>query len=449
MTELVVVGLSHHTAPLEIRERLSVATEAIAEELTTLVRGSVSEGVLVSTCNRVEFYAAANETSPAIAAVRRHLGERGGEEIASLLYTHLGVDAIRHIFRVASSLDSMIVGEPQILGQVKAAYQSAETTGTMGPLLSRCFHHAFAVAKRVRSETGIAEGSVSVSSIAIELASKIFGDLRGRRALLVGAGKMSEAAAKSLAKRGARLFVVNRSAERAAQLARACDGEARGYESLPSELTLADMVISSTASPRFVITQDLMRGVVKARKRKPVFLIDIAVPRDVDPRCGQLPNVFLYDVDDLQKVSAENLDFRRREAEAAEEIVTTETQSFERWRRSLALTPTIVGLRDRFRAVAKAELERTLPRLTGLSDGERQTLERMTDAIVNKLLHSPTTQLKAAANDGNDMALIDTAQRLFELGLDREPEEKSATADAEDERSSDLGPLAPARGKSS
>ena len=442
MTELVVVGLSHRTAPLELRERLSVATDSVADELSHLVRGEISEGMLVSTCNRVEFYAAANDTASAIAAARGHLGVRGGDEISPLLYTHYGEQAVRHIFRVAASLDSMIVGEPQILGQVKTAFQSAETTGTMGPLLSRCLHHAFAVAKRVRSETGIAEGSVSVSSIAIELASKIFGDLRGRRALLVGAGKMSEAAAKSLAKRGARLFVVNRSAERAAALADACDGEALGYESLPSELASADMVISSTASPRFVITQDLMRGVVKARKRRPVFLIDIAVPRDIDPRCGLLPNVFLYDIDDLQKVSAENLDFRQREAEAAEGIVQAETQNFQRWRRSLALTPTIVGLRERFRAVARTELERTLPRLSGLSENERQTLERMTDAIVNKLLHSPMTQLKAAANDGEDMLLIDTARRLFALQLD---ERKETATEMAAEEHADLGRLSPAR----
>ena len=414
--EVLVVGLSHRTAPVEVRERLAVATERMGAELRAVIEAHpVTEGVLISTCNRVELYAVASDPVIATGAMRAYLKGRTPDNLDEYLYERLGKDAIRHAFRVAASLDSMVVGEPQILGQVKEAYSAAHSAGSVGALLGRCFHRAFAVAKRVRTETGIATGAVSVSSIAIELAEKIFGDLSGRNALLIGAGKMSEAAAKSLAKRGARLFVVNRSPERAEQLARACGGVPRPYDRMTAELATADVAITSTASPKFILTPDMMHEVIRARRNKPLFVIDIAVPRDVDPRVGEMRNVFLYDVDDLQKVAEENLTARSRAAADAELIVEQEAEMFEQWRRSLTLTPTIVALRARFREVLAAELERTVPRLEGLTDKDRRMLAAMSDAMVNKLLHQPLTQLKNGADGPDGPNLIDATRRLFNL----------------------------------
>ncbi len=419
--ELLVIGLSHHTAPLAVRERLSVATERTGEEIQRLLAtGALTESVVLSTCNRVEAYAAARDPVAAAKLLRDYLQQRTDDDVAGYLYERLGTEAVRHTFRVASSLDSMVVGEPQILGQMKCAFAMSEAAGGVGMLLGRCFHRAFAVAKRVRTETGIASGTVSVSSIAIELACKIFGNLRGRRALLVGAGKMSEAAARTLAKQGVRLFVVNRSPERAEELARACGGEARGYEQLASELVASDVVITSTASPRFVITADLMHDVTRARRHRPLFLIDIAVPRDVDPRVGDLGSVFLYDLDDLQQVANENLATRRREAHAAEQIVAAEIEQFERWRGSLGLTPTVVALRERVRDALRGELERTLPRLNSLGEAELKSLEKMIDAMVNKVLHQPLTELKRGSETPEGAMLIDAARRLFALPDDGE-----------------------------
>jgi glutamyl-tRNA reductase len=433
----LLVGLSHHTAPLGLRERLAVGHDQLADALTTLHREArLAEGVLLSTCNRVEVYATAEDPAAAAAAIRRQLGHRAApEDISPHLYERWGTDAIRHTFRVASSLDSMVVGEPQILGQVKGAYDAAQATGTVGPLLGRCFIHAFQVAKRIRTETAIAAGSVSVSSIACDLARKIFGDLTRRRVLLVGAGKMGEAASKHLRKLGAHLFVVNRSPERAQELASACGGQPRDYAELAAELVSADVVITSTGSPRAIIGEELLSGVMRARKRRPLFLIDIAVPRDVDPRVGNLDNVFLYDLDDLQKVAEENLAARRREAEVAEHIVADEVAQFEQWLRSLEVKPTIVALRERFRRVLRSELERTLPRLHSLTPDDRRALERMTDAMVNKLLHAPTSQLRELAEAMDGPLLVDAARRLFEL--------HDAPAPSQDPPTSESAPVSP------
>jgi len=449
MSEIVVVGLSHHATPLEVRERLSVATEAATQEVQGLLESTpLSESVLLSTCNRVELYAAGPDAATTARAVREYLKARaGGDDLDKYLYERWGVDAVRHAFRVASSLDSMVVGEPQILGQVKEAYQASESGGGLGTLLGRCFTRAFAVAKRVRTETEIAAGTVSISSVAIELASKIFGDLGGRRAMLLGAGEMGEAAAKSLVGRGVRLIVVNRSPERAQRLAEDLNVESAPYEQLTSELSKADVVITSTASPRFVITRDLMKDVMRARRRRPLFLIDIAVPRDVDPRAGDLDNVFLYDVDDLSEVAGMNLAARKRAADQAESIVRQETASFEQWRRSLSLAPTIKGLRERFLRIAKAELERTTPRLE-LSDKDEKTLEAMVNAIVNKLLHRPLSELKSGAEGPDADALIDATRRLFDLeegrSLPPPAAAKTQEASAEGADANVLGELATA-----
>lgn len=415
MAEIFVIGVSHRSSPVEVREKLAVPNGELPSHVKELAeRAHLAEAVMISTCNRVEVYGVAADAAGVRRAREALTARMPAGALEPHLYERSGADAVRHAFRVASSLDSMVVGEPQILGQVKEAYAAATEAGVIGGLLDRCFHKAFAVAKRVRTETGIASGSVSVSSIATDLAKKIFGDLRGKRVLLIGAGKMGESAAKHLRKQGAKLFVLNRSRERAFELASACGGEPRSLAELPGELALADVAIASTSSDRFVVTAELMKDVVRARKHRSLFLIDIAVPRNVDPRVGDMENVFVYDVDDLQKVAQENLSLRKREAEAAERIVDVEARTFEEWRRSLDLKPLIVGLRRHVREVLAAELERTMPRLSGDAARDRAALEKMLDAATSKLLHQPLTELKRAGEAGEEQVL-EIVRRLFPI----------------------------------
>lgn len=429
MRDFVVVGLSHRTAPVEVRERLAVAPTDLGRELREIAGDAgFEEALLISTCNRVELYATSNNPIQATQDAKETLSKRLAEVAADdVLYQERGIDVVRHVFRVASSLDSLVVGEPQILGQVKEAFDAANDAGTMGTLLGRCFTQAFATAKRVRNETGIAEGTVSVSSIACELAKKIFGNLEGRRTLLLGAGEMGESAARSLRQTGTNLHVINRSDDRARALAQACDGRAVPYERLATELADADVVVASTASPKFILTPKLMKGVARTRRHRPLFIIDIAVPRDVDPRVGNMDNVFVYDVDDLQQVAEENLAVRAREAAEAERIVEEEVESFLAWRRSLELAPTIVALRKRFGQVAEEELRRALPRLEGLSESDRAVLEAMSRSLVNKLLHQPMTELKAGAGEPDGAFLIDAVRRLFALANEQPAKKAPST----------------------
>jgi glutamyl-tRNA reductase len=429
MRDFVVVGLSHRTAPVEVREHLAVAPDRLDQELRDIAAsGRFDEALLISTCNRVELYAtSANPINAAQRAKEALAGRLPDTAPDDALYHERGIDVVRHVFRVASSLDSLVVGEPQILGQVKEAFDAAKGAGMVGTLLGRCFTQAFATAKRVRNETGIAEGTVSVSSIACELAKKIFGNLEGRRTLLLGAGEMGEAAARSLRQTGTQLHVVNRSDERALALAESCGGRAVAYERLTMELADADVVIASTASPNFILTPELMKGVVRTRRHRPLFIIDIAVPRDVDPRVGSMDNVFVYDVDDLQQVAEENLSVRAREAALAEHIVEEEVESFLSWRRSLELAPTIVALRKRFGQIADEELQRALSRLEGASQSDRDVLEAMGRSLVNKLLHQPMTQLKAGAGEPDGALLIDAIRRLFALSEEEPAAKESST----------------------
>lgn len=429
MRDFLVVGLSHRTAPVEVRERLAVTPARLEHELREIAtRGGFDEALLISTCNRVELYATSANPVEASKIAKSALTERlAGSADDDVLYQERGVDVIRHVFRVASSLDSLVVGEPQILGQVKEAFDAAKSAGTVGTLLGRCFTQAFATAKRVRNETGIAEGTVSVSSIACELAKKIFGNLEGRRTLLLGAGEMGESAARSLRQTGTQLHVINRSEERAQRLAEACGGRAVPYERLSTELADADVVIASTASPQFILTPKLMKGVVRTRRHRPLFIIDIAVPRDVDPRVGNMDNVFVYDVDDLQQVAEENLTVRAREAAQAEHIVEEELEAFLSWRRSLELAPTIVALRKRFGQIAEEELQRTLPRLDSASQSDRAVVEAMGRSLINKLLHQPMTQLKAGAGEPDGALLIDAVRRLFALSEDEAAAKEPST----------------------
>ena len=429
MRDFVVVGLSHRTAPVEVREHLAVAPDRLDQELRDIAAsGRFDEALLISTCNRVELYAtSANPIDAAQRAKEALAGRLPDTASDDALYHERGIDVVRHVFRVASSLDSLVVGEPQILGQVKEAFDAAKGAGMVGTLLGRCFTQAFATAKRVRNETGIAEGTVSVSSIACELAKKIFGNLEGRRTLLLGAGEMGESAARSLRQTGTQLHVVNRSDERALALAESCGGRAVSFERLTMELADADVVIASTASPKFILTPELMKGVVRTRRHRPLFIIDIAVPRDVDPRVGSMDNVFVYDVDDLQQVAEENLSVRAREAALAEHIVEEEVESFLSWRRSLELAPTIVALRKRFGQIADEELQRALSRLEGTSQSDRDVLEAMGRSLVNKLLHQPMTQLKAGAGEPDGAFLIDAIRRLFALSEEEPAAKESST----------------------
>jgi glutamyl-tRNA reductase len=429
--QLLLIGLSHHTTPLDVRERLAIPTGQLADTLRALAqRATLSETMVVSTCNRVEVYASTQTPAESAGAVRAFLEALAqGVDLSPHLYEHNGESAARHVFRVASSLDSLVVGEPQILGQVKDAFTAASEAGTVGALLGRCMNRAFAVAKRVRTETGIAAGAVSVSSIACDLARSIFGELTGRRVALIGAGEMSEAAAKALAQQGTLLTVVNRNQERARAVAEACGGEPREFDKLQQELVAADVVIASTASPRYVITRELMQGVIKARRHRPIFLIDIAVPRDVDPRVESMDNVFLFDIDDLEQVATQNIAARKREADLAERIIEEEVSAFDAWHKSLDLTPTIVALRERVRGVIMAELGRTLPRLSSLSDAEKRILEAMSEAMANKLLHKPLTELKKSREAPDGAALVSSVRRLFDL--DAQPAQDTEPKKAE------------------
>lgn len=419
---IVVVGLSHKTAPIQVRERLAFPRDALPEVLLRLTSANaVGEAVILSTCNRVEVYAAGpTRGTPDLRATLRAAAEFltaiGGDSVTPHLSMASGPEAVRHLFRVAASLDSLVVGEPQILGQLKDAIEVARNAKSIGPTLNKAMHRAVRVGKRVRTETAIGQGQVSVSSVAIDLARQIFGELTGRVAVLIGAGEMAEAAAKLLVKAGARLLVVNRSPERGADLAREVGGHPRAWVELEQSIVEADIVVSSTSSPTFVVPQDMVKRARKARRGRSLFLIDIAVPRDVDPSVNDLENVFLYDVDDLSQIVAESLDARALEASRAEAIVEGEATGFESWALERAMTPTIVGLRARTRAALASEVERSLSgKLKHLGVAEREALAIMVDAATNKLLHQPVTRLKALAADGHAAEYVEVLRDLFDL----------------------------------
>jgi glutamyl-tRNA reductase len=423
---IIVVGLSHREAPLEVRERLAVDGDGVAELLRSLLRRpAIREALCISTCNRIEIYAVGQQDSHehALAAAQEVqnalvelAGRSGREDIAPYLRTHVRRDAILHLFRVASSLDSLVVGEPQILGQVRDALEMAKSTGSIGKYLDRATNRALHIAKRVRSETAIGEGQVSVASVAVDLARQIFGELVGRTALLVGAGEMAEGAAKQLVKAGAKLLVVNRSPERARQLALEFGGAAHPWEELSAALVHTDVVIASTSAKSFVITRSLAVQAMKARRGRSLFFIDIAVPRDVDPQVNDIDNVYLYDIDNLSNLVAESMRGRRAEAERAEALVQHEANVFETWTEALSVTATIVALRAKVRASLAAEVERTLTgRLKHLPDADKKALEIMIDSAVNKLLHLPTSRIKAMAADARGDDLVKAVHHLFDL----------------------------------
>jgi glutamyl-tRNA reductase len=408
--DLFLVGLSHKTAPIEVRERVALSGDELKSALEELRRmDGVEEAFVVATCNRVEVYVQADGDH----AARRFFTARA-PEAGDHLYVKGGAEAVRHLFRVSASLDSMVVGEQQVLGQVKEAYGLASAAQAAGSYISRLCNRAFATAKRVRTETDIGRGATSMSQVAVELVEKIFGDLRGRAILLAGAGKMGALSAKALASLGAdRILVTNRSPERGLALAHQVNGTFREWEELPRLLVEADVVIVSTGAPTYVLGRDLVHTAMKARRQRSLCLIDLAVPRNVDPAAGQLPDVFAYDVDDMEKVVETTHEARKGEALRAEAIVEAEVMAFTKERDARAALPVLAQLRRQAESIALAEAERTLAQVGGkLDEKGKRSVEAMARAIVNKLLHGPTARLKEAASSG-DGALADAAAELF------------------------------------
>ncbi len=417
---LIVVGLNHKTAPVEVREAITFSQEEMGDAFRMLLSlASVSEAVILCTCNRVEIYAVTPEVHAGISEVKFFLSKYHSispEVLENHLYTYSNEEAVLHLFRVSSSLDSMVIGEPQILGQVKEAYSVACKHRACSAILNKLFHKAFSVAKRIRTETKIGSSAVSISYAAVELAKKIFETLSDKIVMVVGAGEMAELAVKHLINTGIKdVYVTNRTYERAIKLAQEFKGKAIPFDELYTAMRNVDIVITSTGSTSFIIVPEKVREVMRLRKGRSVFFIDIAVPRDIDPSVDAIDNVFLYNIDDLKEVVETNLRERMKEAEKAEQIIAAEVKQFIHWMSVLQVTPTIVSIREKAEEIRKRELEKTLLSLKNLSEEEKRIIELMSASIVNKILHHPVTILKeeAAGRDGN--LYIAAARKLFNI----------------------------------
>ncbi len=420
--KIFLTGLNHRTAPVSVRERLAFPEAQLAAALHDLSSTpGVSEALILSTCNRVEVMVAADDDSDATTAVTAFLcriRELDKSWLEPHLYSLEGQDAIRHLFRVAASLDSMVVGEPQILGQLKAAYAVAREQGTLTGFLDTILSRAFGVAKRVRTETEIGTSAVSVSYAAVELAREIFGKLAKKRVMLIGAGKMSELAARHLHRSGAEIRVTNRTAERAAKLAALVGGTVVAYESFKTQLRDIDIVITSSGATDFLLSKEEMKKILDQRRNRPMFLIDIAVPRNIEPSVNELDNVFLYDIDDLQKVVSDNLKARYSEAEEADRIVSEEVDRLEAWMRTRQIGPVIQTLQESLERLRAAEVERVRGKLGNLTQQQEQAIEQLTRGIVNKIAHGPIAALRRNAGDSS---VIDRIRNIFRLDEDQEP----------------------------
>ena len=435
---IVIVGLSHKTAPVEIREKLAFAPTAMERPLRQMLElATITEGLIVSTCNRVELCAITKEPDAAIAELRRFLAEYheiSPEEIHENLFDYQGEEAIRHLFRVSSSLDSMVLGEPQILGQIKTAYGYAAEFKTAGLILNRFLHKAFSVAKRVRTETAIASNAVSVSFAAVELARKIFDRLDNKGVMIIGAGEMCELAARHFVSNGiSKVLVTNRTFERAEKLAAEFDGKAVPFDSFADHLAEVDIVMTSTGAPNFILGKRQMEEVLKRRKNRPMFLIDIAVPRDIDPKVNDISNTYLYDVDDLQGVVQANLKERQKEAGKAEAIVEQEIGQFHQWLGNLEVKPTVIALRRKFEEIRQQELEKTFGNLKDLTGKQRKSIEAMAGAIINKILHKPTAALKNSQNDTSGEDYVDAVRTLFDLPAPADDDQEIKPLDDSDQ----------------
>ncbi len=423
---ILLVGLNHKTAPVEVRERLAFSDEACGESLRALVDGQiVREGLIVSTCNRVEVITATNDAGEPSSinyitdflSQSRQIPQR---DFHTHLYNYTNEEAVRHLFRVASSLDSMVVGEPQVLGQVRRAYSQAIEAGTAGRILSRLVHQAFRVAKRVRNETGIAASAVSISYMAVELGRKIFGSLAGSTVLLIGAGEMAELSARHLINAGAtRVLIANRTFEFAQKLAADFGGQAVDYNHLAYHLAEADIVVCSTAAPanEYVVTPTMARAALEARRNRPSFFIDISVPRNVDPAIGEIGNLFVFDVDDLESVVHSNIREREREAMRAELIVEAEVMQFQQTLRAMDFGPEVGALRHKMQSIARNEIARQRSRLGQLTPEQEQAVETLLLSTVNKISH-PLMQLMRRSYDAGEAADVQAWRDIF--GLDDE-----------------------------
>jgi len=411
---ITLVGVSHHGAAVELRERVALRHEE-AKAVASQLASAAGEAVCLSTCNRTELYVAHDDDVPAEVPATSVLLERE-PDLANALYRLSDEAAALHLFRVAAGLDSLVPGEGEILGQVRAAFEA----GATGPILDRLFRQALYAGRKARSQTAIGESPASVSAAAAALAQQVFGDLDGRRILLVGAGKVSEQAARNLISRGAEIAVVaNRTLDRASELAERFRSAALPLERIEDELARADVVVSSTSSPDVVLHRDQVERALRARRGRPLFLIDLAVPRDLDPAINELDGCYLYDIDDLEAVVAESLGARRREAATAERIVAEEAEQFRTWQASLDVVPAIASLRARAEEIRQGELAKAEARLGDLSDAERRAVESVTAQIVNKLLHLPTIRMKEAAAAADGVVYADAVRHLFGLEDER------------------------------
>ncbi|MBZ2184343.1 MAG: glutamyl-tRNA reductase [Bryobacter sp.] len=424
MTRIAICGLSHRTAPVEVREKLALPAPSLPAALTELtLHTGVREGLILSTCNRVELALTLEDSANLNEALSCFLEKQSSLSLSALdpyLYKLEGRDAVRHLFRVASSLDSMVVGEPQILGQLKDAYSLAKEMGTINSHLEHLVTRAFHVAKRVRSETEIGESAVSVSYAAVELAREIFGNLAGSKVMLIGAGKMSELAARHLRNTGARqIYVTNRTYDRAVELARLFEGWMIDYSTFRQTLPSVDIIITSTGAREPILTREDMRTVMKARRNKPVFIVDIAVPRNVEPAVNEIDNVFLYDIDDLQKVVERNLRGRAEAAEKASRIIEEEIQWVESRLREREVSPAIVSLQGRLEEIRAAEMERHRSRLGPLNPAQEEAMDALTRAIINKIAHGAIAELRRTGAEGDPGPTVGAIRRIFRLEKDK------------------------------
>jgi len=421
--QVLLLGVSHHTAPIDLRERLAFSPDQLPAALATLVQqAGVGEVVLLSTCNRSETYVTCQDPEATRDRIARVLLEHHGvpaDTVQPHFYALTDAAAVHHLFRVAAGLDSLVVGEPQILGQVKQAYTVATEQHCTGALLNRLFHHAFTVGKRVRAETGLADGAVSVSYAALGLARKICGDLEGLTALVLGAGDMASLTARHLqAQSLGALLISSRTPAHAAELAADVGGRVIPWDETDGALAAADIVVSATGATQPIVTRDRVRRAMRSRRTRPLFLIDIAVPRDVEPAAGEIEQVFVYNIDDLQGIVSENLQRRAEEVTHAEALVLEEVEAFTAWARSRTAIPTVVALRRRFEAIRQAELVRLQPKLAALSPDAKARVDEVTRLIVEKLLLTPTEQLKGLSDRETVEAYADALTRLFALGPD-------------------------------
>ena len=423
MMKIINIGMNHETAPVELRECLAAEPENTVKALSSMRDLTcIEEGLFLSTCNRVETLFTSEtdgEARTSIISLMSRLGNIPEEDFLSNLYVFEDRNAVTHIFRVASSLDSMVVGEPQILGQIKDAYATATREKTSGVILNRLMHRAFHVAKRVRTETGVCDAAVSISYAAVERAKKIFHELTGKKVLLIGAGEMAELAAKHLMAQGViSLVVANRTFDRAVQVAEIFKARPVSFEEIGAQLLEADIVVTSTASPEYVITYDQVKKARRKRRNRPLFFLDIAVPRDVEPRVNDLENVYLYDIDDLKGVVQLNITQRQEEAVKAERIIQEEVIKFEKWRKTLAVVPTIVSLKNKAESIIEAELKRSGPALGELTPAQEETIQALVRSITKKVLNDPILYLKRRAGRSTLDTDLDVTKKLFNLDSD-------------------------------